>query len=89
MERPHWLMAAGSLLLVVGFVGLVHKNAQAAAGADNWEGGQTAEAQIPSNPPLCPKPVIREVQQDEGLRMRTARSKFLAGRCWWDFFGFL
>jgi hypothetical protein len=35
-----------------------------------------------------PKPVIREVQQDEGPRLRTARSKFLAGGVMVGFLGF-
>jgi hypothetical protein len=52
MELPHWLMAAGTLLLVVGFVGAaLHKNAQATSDTDSWEGDRTAEAQTPTNPP--------------------------------------
>jgi hypothetical protein len=52
MELPHWLMAAGTLLLVLGFVGAaLHKNAQATSDTDSWEGDRTAEAQTPTNPP--------------------------------------
>jgi hypothetical protein len=38
---------------------------------------------------FAPKPVIREVQQDEGPRLRTARSKFLAGGVMVGFLGFV
>jgi hypothetical protein len=52
MELPHWLMAAGTLLLVLGFVGAaLHKNAQATSDTDSWESDRTAEAQTPTNPP--------------------------------------
>jgi len=45
-------MAAGTLLLVLGFVGAaLHKNAQATSDTDSWEGDRTAEAQTPTNPP--------------------------------------
>jgi hypothetical protein len=51
MELPHWLMAAGSLLLLAGLVGVaLDKNARAATGTDNWEGDQTAEVKTPTNP---------------------------------------
>jgi hypothetical protein len=39
--------------------------------------------------PKSAKPVIREVQQDEGPRLRTARSKFLAGGVMVGFSGFV
>jgi hypothetical protein len=52
MELPHWLMAGGTLLLVVGFVGAaLHKNAQVTCDSDSREADQTAEARMPSNPP--------------------------------------
>jgi hypothetical protein len=52
MELPHWLMATGTLLLVVGFVGVaLHRNAQTTSDTDNLESDQTAEAQTPTNPP--------------------------------------
>jgi hypothetical protein len=51
MELPHWLMAVGAILLVVGFLGLaLRKNVQVTSpGPDGWEGDQTAEAHGPQD----------------------------------------
>jgi hypothetical protein len=52
MELPHWLMAAGTLLVIVGFIGVaLHKNAQATSDIAGLEGDQTAEARTPISPP--------------------------------------
>jgi hypothetical protein len=52
MELPHWLMAVGAILLVVGIVGVsLDRTAQATTDTGSWEGNQTAEAQTPTNPP--------------------------------------
>jgi hypothetical protein len=51
MELPHWLMAGGALLLVVGFIGSVlQKNVQPTSDQDGREDNQSAEAQTPVNP---------------------------------------
>jgi hypothetical protein len=51
MELPHWLMAGGALLLVVGFIGSVlQKNVQLTSDQDGREDNQTTEAQTPANP---------------------------------------
>ena len=52
MELPHWLMASGAVLSVVGLVGsALRKNAEVTSDAEGWEGDQPAEAQSLPDPP--------------------------------------
>jgi hypothetical protein len=45
MELPHWLMAVGAILLMVGFVGsALRENTIVTSEPDSLEGDQAAEA---------------------------------------------
>jgi hypothetical protein len=52
MELPHWLMASGAVLLVVGLVGSAfRRNTEVTSNPGSWEDDQPAEVQMPPNPP--------------------------------------
>jgi hypothetical protein len=52
MELPHWLMASGAALLVVGLVGsALRRNTEVTSNPGRWEGDQPADAQTLPNPP--------------------------------------
>jgi hypothetical protein len=52
MELPHWLMASGAILLVVGLVGsALRRNTHVTNNSGSWERDQPGDAQKPPNPP--------------------------------------
>jgi hypothetical protein len=52
MELPHWLMASGAVLLVVGLLGsALRRNTEVKPNPGSWEGDQPAEAEMLPNPP--------------------------------------
>jgi hypothetical protein len=52
MELPHWLMASGAVLLVVGLVGsALRRNTEVTSDSGSWERDQPGDAQTLPNPP--------------------------------------
>jgi hypothetical protein len=52
MELPHWLMASGAVLLVVGLVGsALRRDTEVTSNSGSWERDQPGDAQTLPNPP--------------------------------------